>query len=100
MRAYTAATQAAVAEAEADGMLVQMTMVTGVVCQIPYAAYDRVLRLVSDCGGKVRDSVFTEDVQLTCAFLAGEEERFVDAMRELMAGEELCRVGEPSFAEF
>ncbi len=100
MRAYTAATQAAVAEAEADGMLVQMTMVTSVVCQIPYAAYDRVLRLVSDCGGKVRDSVFAEDVQLTCAFLAGEEGRFVDAMRELMAGEELCRVGEPSFAEF
>ena len=100
VRAYTAATQEAVAAAETEDILVTMTQVTRVVCQIPYALYDRVTRLVSDCGGKVRDSLFAEDVQLTLSFLAGQEARFVSAMRELASGEELCQVGETSFAEF
>lgn len=100
VRAYTAATQEAVAAARADGLVVEMTLVTKVVVQIPYSAYDRVVRLVSDAGGKVKDSLFAEDVQLTCAFRAGDEERFVAAMRELANGEELCRAGDPSFAEF
>jgi uncharacterized YigZ family protein len=97
MRAYTAATQAAVDEARAKGMLVQMTLVCPVTCVIPYSAYDRVTRLVGECQGRVRDSVFAEDVQLSCVFRAGEEGPFVDAMRELAAGEDLCLVGEPLF---
>lgn len=99
VRAYTAATQAALASA-GEGDLATMTLVTRVTCVIPYAAYGRVERLVQDCGGRVRDSLFAEDVQLTCAFRAGDEARFVAAMRELANGEELCRVGEPAFAEF
>ena len=100
LRAYTAATQEAVAAAKAEGLLVTMTQVTRVTCVIPYSAYGRVERLVSDCGGKIKDSVFAEDVQLNCAFLSGDEQRFVAAMRELAQGEDLCLVGEPSFAEF
>lgn len=99
VRAYTAATQAALASA-GEGDLATMTLVTRVTCVIPYAAYGRVERLVQDCGGRVRDSLFAEDVQLTCAFRAGDEARFVATMRELANGEELCRVGEPAFAEF
>lgn len=100
VRAYTAATQAAVASAEEDGLVVTMTQVTPVVCQIPYTAYERVARLVSDCGGRVRDQLFAEDVQLTLAFVSGDEERFVSQMVELANGEELCRVGEPGFDAF
>ncbi len=100
VRAYEAATREAVSAAQRDALLVRMTAVTRVTCVIPYSAYDRVTRLVSDCGGKVKDSVFTEDVQLTCAFLAGDEERFVASMRELANGEDLCLVGQPTFAEF
>lgn len=100
VRAYTAATQEAVAAAKAEGLLVTMTQVTRVTCVIPYSAYGRVERLISDCGGKVKDSVFAEDVQLNCAFLSGDEQRFVAAMRELAQGEDLCLVGEPTFAEF
>ena len=100
VRAYEAATREAVASAEREGILVRMTAVTRVTCVIPYSAYDRVTRLVADCGGKVKDSVFAEDVQLTCAFLTGDEERFVSSMRELANGEDLCLVGDPSFAEF
>ncbi len=100
VRAYTAATQEAVAAAQADGLLVTMTQVTRLTCVLPYAAYGRVERLVADCGGKIKDSVFAQDVQLTCAFRSGDEQRLVAAMIELMGGEDVCLVGEPSFAEF
>lgn len=100
VRAYTAATQAAVERAEKDGAVVEMTLVCPVTVQLPYALYDRVTRLCSDAGGHVTDSLFTEDVQLTCVFHAGDEERFVAAVRELANGEELARAGEPRFSEF
>ena len=100
VRAYTAATQAAVAAAEKDGVICEMTLVTPVTVQLPYALYDRVARLVADCGGKVTDSLFAEDVQLSLVFRAGDETPFVAAARELANGEELARAGEPRFAEF
>lgn len=100
VRAYTAATQAAAEAARRQGAIVEMTLVTPVTAQVPYALYDRCARLVSDAGGKVADSLFAEDVQLTCLFHDGDEQRFIDAMRELACGEDLCRAGEPSFREF
>lgn len=100
VRAYTAATQAAAQAARRQGAIVEMTLVTPVTAQVPYALYDRCARLVSDAGGKVADSLFAEDVQLACLFHAGDEQRFIDAMRELACGEDLCRAGEPSFREF
>lgn len=100
VRAYTAAAQAAVAAAERDGAIVEMTLVTPVTAQLPYALYDRVTRLVSDCSGKVADQLFAEDVQLSCVFRAGDEGRFLAAARELANGEDLARAGEPRFAEF
>ncbi|WP_417231282.1 IMPACT family protein [Thermophilibacter sp.] len=100
VRAYTAAAQAAVAAAEKDGAVCEMTLVCPVTVQLPYALYDRVTRLAADAGGRVSDSLFAEDVQLTCVFRAGDEERFCSAVRELAAGEDLARPGEPRFAEF
>ncbi|WP_321971961.1 YigZ family protein [Paratractidigestivibacter sp.] len=100
VRAYTAATQQAVAAAEAEGAIVEMTLVTPVVVQLPYALYDRVSRLIDEAGGKVKDSLFLEDVQLTCAFRAGTEAPFLAAVSELACGEELARAGDPRFAEF
>lgn len=100
VRAYTAAAQAAVAAAEKDGAVSEMTLVCPVTVQLPYALYDRVTRMCADAGGRVTDQLFAEDVQLTCAFRAGDEERFCSAVRELANGEELARAGEPRFAEF
>lgn len=100
VRAYTAATQAAVAEAEKDGAIVEMTLVTPVTVQLPYALYDRVTRLVADAGGKVADSLFAEDVQLSLVFRAGAEAPFVAAARELANGDDIARPGQPRFAEF
>jgi len=100
VRAYTAATQAAVQSAEEEGLIAQMTLVTRVVAQVPYAAYDRVVRLAADAGGKVTDSLFAEDVQLTIAFRTGDERPFVAALTELMSGDDVCTVGDPTFAPF
>lgn len=100
VRAYTAAAQEAVSAAESEDAIVEMTLVTPVVVQLPYALYDRVSRLIADAGGKVKDSLFLEDVQLTCAFRAGTEAPFIAAARELACGEDLAHAGEPRFAEF
>ena len=100
VRAYTAATQAAVAEAERGGHVVEMTLVTPVTVQLPYALYDRVTRLCADAGGKVTDSLFAEDVQLSLVFRSGAEAAFVAAVREFANGEDLARAGEPRFSEF
>ena len=100
VRAYTAATQAAVSSAEKDDAIVEMTLVTPVTVQLPYALYDRVTRLVADAGGRVADSLFAEDVQLSVIFRSGDEGRFVASVRELANGEDLAHVGEPRFAEF
>ena len=100
VRAYTAATQAAVAEAERGGHVVEMTLVTPVTVQLPYALYDRVTRLCADAGGKVTDSLFAEDVQLSLVFRSGDEPAFLAAVRELANGEDLARAGEPRFSEF
>lgn len=100
VRAYTAATQAAVAEAEKGGLVVEMTLVTPVTVQLPYALYDRVTRLSADAGGKATDSLFAEDVQLSLVFRSGDEAAFLAAVRELANGEDLARAGEPRFSEF
>ncbi len=100
VRAYTAAAQEAVAAAEKGGAVVEMTLVTPVVVQLSYALYDRVNRLAAEWGGKVSDSLFVEDVQLTLTFRSGDEAPFIAAVRELACGEDLARAGEPRFAEF
>ena len=100
MRAYTAAAQAAVEAARAAGSIIEMTLVTPVVAEIPYSAYERVRRMAEDAGGKVQDSIFSADVQLTLAFRSGEEEPFLAALKELAAGEERAHALETRFAEF
>lgn len=99
VRAYAAAASQALAAAEKDGSIVEMTLVTPVVAQLPYALYERVARLATEAGGHAQDTLFAEDVQLTCLFRTGDEERFLVAVRELANGEELCRTLEPRFAE-
>lgn len=100
VRAYTAACQKALENAREQDLIVRMDLVTRVTAVIPYSAYGRVQQLVGTCRGKVRDTIFAEDVQLTAVFLSGDELAFTSAMRELAQGEDLCTVGEPVFAEF
>ena len=100
VRAYSTATQRAVEAARADGLVVEMTLVTPVEVRLPYALHDRVRDLADRSGAHVRGCDYAAEVTLSLVFRAGEEAPFVGAMRELANGDELCHVGDPEFAEF
>jgi uncharacterized YigZ family protein len=96
-RAYVEATRRAVASARASGDVVRMTLLATAVCEIPYALYDRVVRLVGERGGVIRDSLFAEDVQLTVALPIEGAERLAAEVQELASDEHACRLGATSF---
>jgi uncharacterized YigZ family protein len=100
VRAYARATEQAILAGEQAGLLITMELVTPVTCAVPYSAYGRVEHLVKACSGKVSDVIFSEDVQLNCLFRTGDEDRFVSLIRDLAAGEDLCKLGNPRFGEF
>lgn len=100
IRAYTQAALGAVAEAEAAGLLVEQVMVVEVTCCIPYAWHDQVVSMATRAQGKVRDRIFTDEVQLTVAFRAGDEEDFLTAMEGLAQGADVMVVHEPVLGEF
>lgn len=100
VRAYTAATQAAVAAAQEAGQIVEMTSVVPVDVHVAYPQYEQVLRLAQDSGAKVSDTDYADTVTIHLVFKAGEQEPFCAKMRELMAGREEIEVGAPEFAEF
>lgn len=98
VRAYSAAVTAALDSAKEQDAIITMTSVTPVVLTIPYSAYDRIIHLVTEMAGRVTDSIFAADVQLTCNFVSGSEAAFVRAVIELMGGDtEVCKVGEARF---
>ena len=84
VRAYTAATQAAVAAAREAGQIVEMTSVVPVDVHVAYPQYEQVLRLAQDSGAKVSDTDYADAVTLHLVFKAGEQEPFCAKMRELM----------------
>lgn len=100
VRAYTAATQAAVEEARATGSVIEMTSVVSVDVHVAYPQYEQVLHLAESAGAKVVGTDYTDAVTLHLVFKAGEEAPFCAKMRELMAGREQIEVGELEFAEF
>lgn len=100
VRAYTTATQRAIEAARETGAVVEKTLVVPVEVGVPYALHDRVRDLADRSGAHVAACDYAADVTLSLVFRAGEEAPFVAAMRELMAGRDVCLVGEPVFDEF
>lgn len=100
VRAYTTATQQTIEHAREQGFIVEKTLVVPVEVGIPYAMHDRVRDLAARSGAHVAGSDYGADVTLSLVFRAGEEGAFVDAMREMMAGEDVCLVGDAVFDEF
>lgn len=100
VRAYTTATQRAIEAAHETGAVVEKTLVVPVEVGVPYALHDRVRDLADRSGAHVAACDYAADVTLSLVFRAGEEAPFVAAMRELMAGQDVCLVGDPEFAEF
>ena len=100
VRAYTAAAQAAVENARAEGLLVEMTSVVPVEVRVAYPQYEQVLHVAQNVGAHVAGTDFTDSVLMHLVFRAGEEAAFTAAMTELMAGREDVEVGSARFAEF
>ena len=100
VRAYTAATQIALTDAEKNNSLVEMRLVTRVVLSVPYTRYERIRHMVSDSGGKIVRSDFGAEVLLAMDFKSGEEAAFVDALRELGSGDLVPTVEAPRFDTF
>ena len=98
VRAYTAAAQAAVADARARGLLVEMASVVPVMACVPYARLEQVQRLAGEAGGRMRDAEYGADVTLSLAFRAGDEQAFIAALTELLGGEPDVLVEPPRFA--
>ena len=67
---------------------------------VPYASYEQVQRLAGDCAAHIVSTDWTEEVCLHLVFKTGEEQTFIEKMRELMAGCEHIEAGAPEFAEF
>lgn len=100
VRAYTTATQRAIEAARETGAVVEKTLVVPVEVGVSYAMHDRVRDLANRSGAHVAACDYAADVTLSLVFRAGEEAPFVAAMRELMAGQDVCLVGESVFDEF
>ena len=86
VRAYTAATQAAVAAAREAGQIVEMTSVVPVDVHVAYPQYEQVLRLAQDSGAKVSDTDYADAVTLHLVFKAGEPEPFLLALPGWLIG--------------
>lgn len=100
VRAYTAATQIALTDAEKNNSLVEMRLVTRVMLSVPYTRYERIRHMVSDFGGKIVRSDFGAEVLLAMDFKSGEEMAFADALKELGSGDLVPTVEAPRFDTF
>lgn len=100
VRAYTAAAQAAVATAEEQGLIVEMTSVVPIALTVPYAHFDQVRDLVERTGGKVADAAYTDAVALSLVYRAGDEAAFLAQLRERFNASLEPVLGGPHFAEF
>ena len=100
VRAYTAATQIALTDAEKNNSLVEMRLVTRVVLSVPYTRYERIRHMVFDFGGKIVRSDFGAEVLLAMDFKSGEEAAFVDALKELGSGDLVPTAEAPRFDTF
>ncbi len=100
VRAYTAAAQAAIETARADGLIVENTLVAPVEVHLPYASLDQVRYMVAQAGGKIVDAAYAQDVRLALAFRAGEEAAFLTTVAERFSGRVVATAGEARFMEF
>ena len=96
VRAYTQATQAGLAAAEK----VTVSRCVDVTVHVEYSLYERTLRCAEECGAKVADSVFTDEVTLSLLMLDGTQEELLKKMTELCRGKERIEVSSPYDAPF
>ena len=96
VRAYTQATQAAIEAAE----LVVVSRCVDIEVRLAYAKYDQFTRMAADCGAKVLDTAFDEEVTLSLRMLEGTQDPLLLKLTELERGQERVIVSDPVNAPF
>lgn len=96
VRAYTAATQAALAAAQ----IVTVSVCVGVQFTVPYALYEQADKLCREAGAHMDAPQFAGEVTLSATLLAGAEAPLLQALQELTRGSAQVTVSAPYYAPF
>ncbi|WP_165172234.1 YigZ family protein [Adlercreutzia sp. ZJ242] len=96
VRAYTAATQAAIEAAR----VVVVSQCVEVVAEVPYALYEQTVRLAEASGARVMGADFGAEVLVTLRLLDGTQDPLVAALTELTRGQSELLVSAPFEAAF
>ena len=96
VRAYTQATQSAIAKSER----VTVSVCIDITLRIAYSLYDQMARIAAECNAKTLDTQYADTVTLTLRMLDGTQESFLMKVTELCHGQEDIDISMPLNAIF
>lgn len=96
VRAYTQATQSAIAESEH----VTVSVCVDISLRIAYPLYDQMVRIAAECNAKTLDTQYADAVTLTLRMLDGTQNPFLAKVTELCHGQEDIEISKPLNAIF
>lgn len=96
VRAYTQATQSAIAKSER----VTVSVCIDITLRIAYPLYDQMVRIAAECNAKTLDTQYADTVTLTLRMLDGTQELFLMKVTELCHGQEDIDISKPLNAIF
>ncbi len=96
VRAYTQATQSAIAKSER----VTVSVCIDITLRIAYPLYDQMVRIAAECNAKTLDTQYADTVTLTLRMLDGTQESFLTKVTELYHGQEDIDISKPLNAIF
>lgn len=96
VRAYTQATQSAIAESKR----VNVSVCVDITLRIAYPLYDQMVRIAAECNAKTLDAQYADTVTLTLRMLDGTQESFLTKVIELCHGQEDIDISKPLNAIF
>ena len=96
VRAYTQATQSAIAKSER----VTVSVCIDITLRIAYPLYDQMVRIAAECNAKTLDTQYADTVTLTLRMLDGTQESFLTKVTEPCHGQEDIDISKPLNAIF
>lgn len=96
VRAYTQATQSAIAKSER----VTVSVCIDITLRIAYPLYDQMVSIAAECNAKTLDTQYADTVTLTLRMLDGTQESFLMKVTELCHGQEDIDISKPLNAIF
>lgn len=96
VRAYTQATQSAIAAADVR----VVSKCVDIMFEVPYSLYEQVTRLAEACQAKIREADFAAEVMITLRMLDGTQQPLIDKLVELTRGQSELIISDPFDAAF